>query len=88
MADEHFPVRRWWFPLRRVCVCGRWRPCPPSRVTDRQGRVRLVDGDRVPWPNNPAAWHSTVTSELPNVGPRFAPLLTPGQLARTRRRWV
>jgi len=62
MVQTHSPTRRarsLW--LRRECSCGRWTYCRPPLWTPG---TPIPDGDRVPWPNNPA-WATERTRELP-----------------------
>jgi hypothetical protein len=68
---EHGPRRPWWAPWRLVCRCGlEAYPCPAERMLERQRQMR---------PPPRPIWDRP-TSMTPNIGP----LLTPGQLWRTR----
>jgi hypothetical protein len=89
MVRLHGPVRRWWWPFGRRCDCGRRRPCPPPDPGLDRPRLlgeRLPDGDRVPWPTNPAragalsnqpGWAGEPTQEL-----NTRPWMTLGQRYR------
>jgi len=66
---EHGPRRLWWAPWRQVCRCGLGAwPCYAQRMLERQARLLPL---RAP------DWNSAPTVLR-------APLLTPGQAARTR----
>jgi hypothetical protein len=73
---KHRSVRRWWAPWRVVCArgCG-WFPCPDSVTMDRPGPDPFVLRRKDPGWNAP-------TAKYPNK----RPLMTPGQVWRTRRR--
>jgi hypothetical protein len=75
---RHRPVRRWFRPWVKRCVCGHgWFPCPDSITMDTPGPDPLVLRRNLHHWNAPTAIHPLPHEEQP--------LMTPGQRWRSQR---